>query len=101
MSSSSRTTSREGPDPSPTRPTLAMSPHPELGSLGVEIIAAIMDIVDEGKQRSRDSIVGMLPGLFDKLLHSVEDALSVRGPNDNVAYWAAQTYEIVQKLEKT
>jgi hypothetical protein len=99
MSSSSRTTRGEGPDPPPTRPTLAMS-HPELGSLGGEIIAAIMDIADEGKQRSHNSIVGMLPGLFDKMVCFVEDALSVRGPNDSVAFWAEQTYEIIRKLEK-
>ena len=94
MSSSSRTTRREGPDPPPTRPTLAMS-HPELGSLGGEIIATIIDIADEGKQRSCDSIVSMLPGLFDKVVQFVEDALSVRGPNDGVAFWAEQTYKIV------
>jgi hypothetical protein len=100
MSSSSRTTRREGPDPPPTRPTLAMS-NPELGSLGGEIIATIMDIADEGKQRSHNSVVSMLPELFDKVLHFVEDALSVRGLNDNAAHWAEQTYEIVRKLEKT
>jgi hypothetical protein len=75
--------------------------HPELGSLGGEIIATIMDIADDGKQRSHDSIVSMLPELFDKVVRFVEDALSVRGPNDNVAHWAEQTYEIVRKLEKT
>ena len=100
MSLSSRTTRREGPDPPPTRPTLAMS-HPELGSLGGEIIATIIDIADEGKQRSHDSIVGMLLELFNKVLHFVEDTLSVCGLYDNVAYWAEQTYEIVQKLERT
>jgi hypothetical protein len=75
--------------------------HPELGSLGGEIIAIIIDIADEGKQRGHDLIVGMLPGLFDKVLRFVEDALSTCGPHDNVAYWTEQTYEIIQKLERT
>ncbi len=42
----------------------------------------------------------MLPGLFDKMVCFVEDALSVHSPNDNVAFWAEQTYGIVRKLEK-
>src|SRR5437016_7740641 len=99
MSSLSRTTCREEPDPPLTRPTLAMS-HPELGSLGEEIIVTIIDITDEGKQRSHKSIVSMLPGLFDKMMCFVEDALLVHSPNDNVAFWAEQTYRIIQKLEK-
>ena len=45
-----------------------------------------MDIADDGKQRSHDSIVSMLPELFDKVLRFVKDALSVRNPNDNVAH---------------
>ena len=99
MSSLLCTTRREGPDPLLTCPTLAMS-HPELGSLGEEIIVTIMDITDKGKQRSHESIVSMLPGLFDKMVCFVEDALSVHSPNDNVAFWAEQTYGIVRKLEK-
>ena len=69
--------------------------HPELGSLGGEIIATIMDIADKRKQRSHNSIVGMLLELFDKVLHFVEDVLSTYGPCNNVAYWAEQTYKIV------
>jgi hypothetical protein len=60
--------------------------HPELGSLGEEIIGAIMDIIDEGKQRSYSLIVSMLPGLFDKVVSFVSNALATRGPNDSVAY---------------
>ena len=75
----------EGPDPPPTRPTLAMS-HPELGSLGGEIIATIMDIADKRKQRSHNSIVGMLLELFDKVLHFIKNVLSTCGLYDNVVY---------------
>ena len=75
--------------------------HPELGSLGGEIIATIMDIADERKQRSHNSTVGMLPELFDKVLHFVENVLSTRGPHNNMTYWAEQTYKIIQKLERT
>jgi hypothetical protein len=99
MSSSSRTTHREGPDPPPTRPTLVIS-YSELGSLGEEIIGGIMDIADEGKQRSHSLIVGMLPGLFDKVMSFVSNVLAMRGPNDGVAYWAEQTYRTVQRIEK-
>ena len=51
---------------SSSRAMLAMS-NPELGSLGEEIIMGIIDIADEGKQRSHSSIVGVLPELFDKV----------------------------------
>jgi len=60
--------------------------HPELGSLGAEIIQRILNITDGGGQRSDSSIVSMLPELFDKVLEFVEDALSTRGLNDNVAH---------------
>jgi hypothetical protein len=75
--------------------------HPKSGSLGGEIIVIIMDIAVEGKQRSHNSIVSMFLELFDKVLRFVEDPLLVRGPNDNVAFWAEQTYEIVPKLGRT
>jgi len=42
----------------------------------------------------------MLLELFDKVLEFVEDALSTRGPNDNVAHWSEQTYEIIRRLER-
>jgi hypothetical protein len=64
---------REGPDPPLTRLTLAMS-LPELWSLGEEIIARIMGITDEGKQRSH-SIFGMLPELFNKVMDFIADSL--------------------------
>jgi hypothetical protein len=83
----------------PTRPTLAMT-HPELGSLVEEIIKDIMEIADEGELRSPSSIMGVLPQLFDKVVSFIEDALAVRGPNDGVAYWAEQTYEATQRIER-
>jgi hypothetical protein len=98
MSSSSRTTRREGPDPPPTRPTLAMS-HPELGSLGGEIIEKIMELTDQGRQGVGFAF-DALPELFDKVVDFVERALTTRGPNDSVAYWAEQTFDIVRRLEK-
>ena len=94
MSLSLYTTRRKGPNPPLTRPTLAMS-HPELGSLGGEIIATIIDIVDKGKQRSCNSIVSMLLELFNKVVQFVEDALLIYSPNNSVAFWAEQTYKIV------
>ena len=99
MSSSLHATRREGPDPPPMHPTLAMS-HPELGSLGGEIIERIIDIADEGKQRSCDSIVSMLLELFNKLLDFVDDALSTHGLSDNVAFWVEQTYKTIRRLER-
>lgn len=77
MSSASRSARREEPELPPTRRTLAMT-HPELGSLGEEIIRDIMEITDEGKQRSNSSVVGVLPQLFDKVLSFVRDALATR-----------------------
>jgi hypothetical protein len=72
----------------------------ELGSLGEEIIKGIIDIVDKGKQRSHSLIVSMLPGLFDKVMSFVSDALATRGPNDSVVYWAEQTYGTVQRIKR-
>src|SRR5271167_1099239 len=100
MSSLLHTMHCKGPNPPLTHPTLAMS-HSKLGSLGGEIIATIIDIADKGKQRSCNSIVSMLLGLFDKVVQFVEDALLVHSLNNSVAFWAEQTYKIVQKLEKT
>lgn len=75
----------EGPESPPKQLTLAMT-HPELGSLGEEIIKNIMEIADEGEQRSHPEIVGVLQRLFEKVLSFVRDALAVRVPNDGVAY---------------
>ena len=44
-----------------------------------------MHIIDEG-QLSANSVIDMLPGLLDKVLKFIEDALSSRGLNDNVVY---------------
>ena len=85
MSLSLYITRREGPDLLPTCPTLVMS-YPKLGSLGGEIISTIIDIVDEGKQRSRDSIVDIFLELFDKMLYFVKDVLLVYSPSNNIAY---------------
>jgi hypothetical protein len=74
--------------------------HLELGRLGEEIIRNIIEITDDGEQRSHSSIVGVLSQLFDKVLSFVEDALTARGPNDGVVYWAEQTYEAAQWIEK-
>ena len=98
MSSALRVTRREGPEPPLTRPILAMT-YPKLGSLGTEIIENIIYIIDEG-QRSANSVMDMLPGLLDKVLKFIEDALSSRGLNDNVVYWSEQTYGIVRRLER-
>ena len=98
MSSALRATRREGPEPPLTRPTLAMT-HPELGSLGTEIIENIMHITHEG-QRSANSVIDIILELLDKVLKFVEDTLSSRGLNDNVVYWSEQTYEIVRRLER-
>ena len=48
--------------------------HPELGSLGEEIIRNIIEITDRGEQGSHSSIVGVLPQLFEKVLSFVGDA---------------------------
>ena len=58
----------------------------ELGSLGEDIIKDIMEITEEGGQRSHSEIMDVLSQLFEKVLTFVEDALSTRGPNDEVAY---------------
>jgi len=68
--------------------------HPELESLGTEIIENITYIIDEG-QRSANLIIDILLGLLDKVLKFIEDALSSHGLNDNVVYWSKQTYKIV------
>jgi len=80
------------------RPTLAMT-HPELGSLGTEIIENIMYITDKG-QRSANSVIDIILGLLDKVLKFIEDVLSSRGPNNNVVYWSEQTYRIIRRLER-
>ena len=59
--------------------------HPELGSLGTEIIENIIYIIDEG-QRSANSVIDILLRLLDKVLKFIKDALSSHGLNDNVAY---------------
>ena len=83
MSSLLQSTRREGPDPLATRPTLAMS-HPELGSLGGEIIGKIIELTDQGRQGS--FAFDALLELFDRMIDFVERALTTRGPNDSVAY---------------
>ena len=84
MSSALRATRREGPEPLSTRPTLAMT-HPELGSLGTEIIENIIYIIDEG-QRSANSVIDILLELLDKVLKFIEDVLSSHSLNNNVIY---------------
>lgn len=87
----------EGPQPPSSRPTLA-STHPELGSQGETIIKAIMDISEQGPEAER--LLEGLPGLFNQVVDFVGAVLAIRGPYDEVAHWAEQTYRIVQRLEK-
>jgi len=77
-------TRREGPEPPPTRPTLAMT-HSELRSLGTKIIENITHIIDEG-QRSTNLIIDILLELLDKVLKFIEDILSTHNLNNNVVY---------------
>ena len=47
------------------------------------------------------TIVEGLPGFLDKVGDYVRDTLSLRGPNDSVAYWVEQTFKAVQRIEQT
>ena len=88
-SASSSSRRREGPEPPPSRPTLATT-HPELASLGERIIVDIHELMDKGsKSRTGDefeALTAQLPDLFNSVLDFVGAALATRGHYDNVAH---------------
>ena len=86
----------EGPELPASRPTLAMT-HPELGSQGETLIIAINKFFEEGKENGEliEALTEQLPDLLASMVEFIGAALSTRGPNDGVAYWAEQTFKAV------
>ena len=40
-----------------------------------------------------------LPDIFEVVAGFVRGALSLRGPNDNVAFWAKETFKTINKID--
>ena len=62
----------------------------------------IMDITEEGERLNGPGplLIKRLPDVLSRTTEFIEAALSTRGPNDGVAYWAEQTFKAVQRIEK-
>jgi hypothetical protein len=104
MSASSLSHHREGPELPPLQPTLATT-HPELASLGEQIIFRVQALIEQGNESCTGdnfkALAEQLPGFCDSVLDFVETALATCGHYNNVAHWVEQTYKAVQKLEST
>ena len=92
---------REGPELPPSRPTLATT-HPQLASLGEQIIVDIQGIMEKGSRSFTEddfnALTTQLLDVFNRVLDFVATTLATRGHYNNVAHWVEQTYKAVQKL---
>jgi hypothetical protein len=95
---------REGLELPLSQPTLATT-HPELASLGEQIIFRVQALIEQGNKSSTGddfkALAEQLPGFCDSVLDFVETALAICSYYNNVAHWVEQTYKAVQKLEST
>ena len=71
--------------------------HLELGSQGETLIIAINKFFKEGKENGEltEALIEQLLDLLASIVEFIRAALSTRGPNDGVAYWAKQTFKAV------
>ena len=78
---------KEGPELLPTRPALAVS-HLELYNQGETILIAINEFFKEEEKSSRltESLIKQLLGLLSSIAEFVVTTLSIRDPNNGVAY---------------
>src|SRR6202035_2798172 len=79
--------------------------HPELASLGEQIICNIQTLIEQGNKSCTGddfkALAEQLPGFCDSVLGFVETVLATCGYYDNIAHWVEQIYKAVQKLENT
>jgi hypothetical protein len=89
---------REGPELPLSQPTLATT-HPELASLGEQIICNIQTLIEQrNKSYTEDdfkALAEQLPGFCDSVLEFVETVLATCGHYNNVAHWVKQIYKAV------
>jgi hypothetical protein len=103
-SASSSSHCREGLELPLLQPTLATT-HPELASLGEQIIFRVQALIEQGNKSCTGddfkALAEQLPGFCDSVLDFVETVLATHSYYNNIAHWVEQTYKAVQKLGST
>jgi hypothetical protein len=89
---------REGPELPLSQPTLATT-HPELASLGEQIICNIQTLIEQGNKsytgNDFKALAEQLLGFCDSVLEFVETVLATHSYYNNVAHWVEQIYKAV------